>query len=241
MFDYAAVATEYYDPVAHPTCHNFSRLSRRYIAEELTDCTSGARILELGAGDSSAAAALCAQGFRLNRLEITDVSEAMLGHSTRWAALGATLQVADATELPHPSGSFDYVVAGLADPYNVPGLWSSIARVLGRHGRALVTLPSYEWAKRFRGNQKAADFHSAEFTLRDGSVVSVPSFVHPLAHQIRLIEEAGLSLSCFRSLGVDILRDDLLSPKVNVFGESTSSLVWGFTARKISREKAPLA
>jgi SAM-dependent methyltransferase len=235
LSDYTPIATEYYDAEKHRTCHNFMRLSRRYIGEELGKNIGNGRFLELGAGNSAVAAWLHANGYSLKMLEITDASEAMLSHSKRWISLGATLKVVDANALPYGDSSFDCVVASLADPYNLPTMWHAIARVLKPQGRAIVTLPSYEWAVRFRPSPSSAASQSADFLLSDGSAVQVPSYVHPMSYQIDMIEKAGLMLSCFCSFGVEELAGEELSPKIRVFDGPVSSLVWGFTAQKLWR------
>ena len=229
---YSHIAPEYYDPSAHPTCHNFSRLSRRIITEALNQCKRDEKILELGAGSSSAAAALSAYGLDLYNLEITDFSEPMLAHSNRWIPFGASLSVADATDLRHSSESIDWVVAGLADPYNTMKFWESIARVLRSGARAVVTLPSFEWATRFRTESAPEHFQSASFLLRDGSSISVPSYLYSFSDQCRMIEASGLYIKQYYSLGLDDLRSEVVSKKLNVFGKSFSSVVCGFVLIK---------
>lgn len=235
MRDYGAVASEYYDKLAHPTCYNFFRLSRSYIAEHLHSVHPGERVLEVGAGDSAAATILHHSGRSLADLEITDACEAMLAYSKQWAALGASLYVADATALPHQDASIDCVVASLADPYNTPTFWHSMARVLVPYGRAIVTLPSFEWASRFRTCSDPATFNTAEFVLRNGTRVRVPSLICRLADLVRMIERAGFAVVEFRSLGADYLPTDELSPKVRVFDGPFSSLVWGVLAIRGSK------
>jgi SAM-dependent methyltransferase len=231
--DYGAIAHEYYDKSAHPTCHNFLQLSRAYIGEQIAAVAGQGRILEVGAGESAAAALLHARGGDLSRLEITDASAAMLAHSVRYEALGASLLVADATALPYQDAVIDCVIGSLVDPYNTPALWQSLARVLKPYGRAIVTLPSYAWASRFRAGGDRAALSSAEFVLRNGAHVRVRSLIPPLAQQIRMIEQAGFEISEFRSLGANGLSAEDLSPKVRVFDGPFSSLVWGFTAIRL--------
>lgn len=232
--DYSVVAAEYYDAKAHPTCHDFFVLSSIYIRSELERLSANARILEVGAGASIAAQVLHDAGRDLSTLEITDASAAMLNHSTRWSKHGANVRIADAETLPHANGSVDCVVASLADPYDTPSFWNSLKRVLKPYGNAIVTLPSYEWAKRFRNPKDPYSLKTAEFHLRDRSIARLQSFVRPLSHEIRMIEHARFVVTKFRSLGID----DLLgphSPKLDVFDAQFSSIIWGLTATRLNR------
>jgi SAM-dependent methyltransferase len=233
LFTYDAIAAEYYDPTAHPTCNSFSLLSHAFIRDALADVGPGIRIVELGAGGSVVAPILHGRGLSLANLEVTDASAAMLRHSMHWADLGATLKVVDALELPYPSDSIDVVIASMADPYNRPLLWAGIARVLKDTGRAIVTLPSFEWAARFRG-KAALPTRGAEFVLRDGRTIEVPSHLYPLHRQVEIIEDAGLALDTFQSLGSDWLCGLPPAPKLRVFQGAFSSYVWGIVAVKTS-------
>jgi SAM-dependent methyltransferase len=230
---YDAVASEYYDAQAHPTCHSFTVLSRSFMQEALAGVGPGDRVVELGAGASMAAPILHARGLPLGGLELTDASAAMLRHSAHWAGHGATLRVADALALPHAPDSVDVVVASMADPYNRPSLWTGIARVLTDAGRAVVTLPSYDWAARFRG-AAALPTRGAEFMLRDGRTIEVPSHLYPLARQVEILAQAGLTLVTFQALGADRLGGLAPAPKLRVFRGAFTSYVWGLVAVKAS-------
>jgi ubiquinone/menaquinone biosynthesis C-methylase UbiE len=232
MVDYGSIAAEYYDERAHPTCRNFLRLSRTYIADQLATTRGDQRILEVGAGESAVALALSARGCGLSNLEITDLDPTMLERSAHWRTLGASLFTADATALRHRDASVDCIVASLADPYNTPAFWRSLARVLAPGGVAIVTLPSFEWAVRFRDRENPAAFETAEFVLRNGEHVRVPSVIRPLSQEMRMIEDARFAVVDFRSLGAEGLQGEVLSPKVRVFEGLFSSLVWGFRAIK---------
>jgi SAM-dependent methyltransferase len=234
---YDALAREYYDPVAHPTCHNFNRLSRIYLERWVPEPWVDRNVLELGAGDSCAAAILHARGYLLNGLEITDASASMLAHSRRWEACGATLALSDATSLNREAASVALLVASLGDPYNLPEFWREAARVTKPGGVVLFTVPSFQWAARFRTLVSSKSVDEAEFKLRDGRSVSVPSFILPLDEQVRMIENAGLMVVHFESLGADALPPDGHSPKIDIFASDASSLVWGFRA---IRQRQPI-
>jgi SAM-dependent methyltransferase len=228
---YDELAEEYYDPLAHPTCRNLNSLSRRLIEAWLPQRGDDLDILEVGAGSSTVAPVLHARGEPLLRLALHDRSDAMLAHSARWREFGASLVVSDARKLRRDDASVDLLVAGLGDPYNVPAFWNEAARVSRVGAVVLFTMPSFEWAARFRRDRPAHERHAAEFKLRDGRLVEVPSFVPPLHEQVRLIERAGWMLTRLEALGTDALAPgEAVSPKVDVFGASASSLVWGLRA-----------
>lgn len=229
---YELVADEYYDNQKHPTCHCFNRLSRLYLERQIPEPLGDNKILEVGSGDSSVAAILHARGYSLERLIITDASPKMLEYSKKWKHYGAKLRVADAHCLAKSCSNVSLVVASLGDPYNTVDFWREASRVLQPNGKLIFTLPSFEWAARFRSRNEVNSFHSAEFQLKDGSILDVPSFILPLNFQIQMIEEAGYMVSHFEALGLNDLDIEDQSPKLHVFGNDISSLILGFTAHK---------
>lgn len=231
---YDVLAEEYYDSDAHPTCYNLNRLSRTCLERWIPEHFRCLNILEVGAGDSIVAAIFHERGQRLVGLELQDVSERMLAHSRKWQELGAGTVVSDARSISRADATVSLLVSSLGDPYNVPAFWAEAARVVRPCGLVMFTMPSFQWAARFRTTHGAGSMQFAEFTLRDGRVVDVPSFIYPLAEQVRKIEAAGLMLVQFDSMGVDALSgQDHLSPKVDVFGPDASSLIWGFMAVRL--------
>jgi hypothetical protein len=125
----------------------------------------------------------------------------------------------------------DAVVASLADPYNDAAFWCAAFRALRIGGRAICTLPSYEWASSFRARtSSAADI--AEFVTAAGTVHSVPSLVPRLSEQVRMMEDQGFVISRYEGLALDRLpKDAHISPKLAVLDRSP--LVWGFTAVRL--------
>jgi hypothetical protein len=232
---YEHVAREYYDVRAHPTSHNLNRLSRLFIERRFPEPWDGRRTLEVGAGASSVAALLHARGYGLEGLRITDSSPAMLRHSARWRADGATLDVCDASATGAADGAYDILVAGLADPFNTPAFWAEAGRVLAVGGRALFTTPSFEWSTRYR-DAAGDEAQTAEFVLTDGHRIGLPSLVTPFEAQMAMCEAAGFAVVAFESLGAhDLHPAEALSPKVEVFDDGTSSLVWGFALTRRGR------
>lgn len=229
---YEVLAEEYYDSDAHPTCDNLNRLSRTFLNNAVPDSIPCNEILEVGAGDSTVAAILHARGRSLAGLELQDASPRMLEHSRRWGAMGANLVVAEAHRIARPDSSVSLLVSSLGDGYNTRKYWLEAARVVRPGGRAVFTLPSSQWAMRFRNGRRAGDAPQvAEFQLRDGRRICVPSFVFPLAEQVQMIESAAFMLTRLESFGAETL--ERRSWKVDVFGSDPSSLVYGFTAVRL--------
>lgn len=237
---YEMLADEYYDASAHPTCYNFNRLSRAYLERGIPEPWIDRDVLEVGAGNSCAAAILHARGYSLNGLEITDASSRMLAHSEGWRRFGASLTICDARSIKRSDASVGLLIASLADPYNDPAFWAEIQRVVRPGGTVLVTIPSFQWAARFRATHGDVEVISeAEFILRDGRLISVPSFILPLYEQVQVMEDAGLMIVQFESLGANSLPSDSHSAKVDVFASDLSSLVWGFKMVRLQRTLAP--
>jgi len=223
------LAHEYYDAARHPTCANFRHASRIFIREALERVEwPSVSLLELGAGKSVAAElVLDKYRERLGLLSITDASPEMLSYSRPWAGRGARLQIADALALPYRSDTYSLVVASLADPYNEAALWTEATRVLCRGGQFVVTLPAYEWALRFR-NQTGCPADRAEFVLRDGTVLLVPSFVFSKDDIAIRGQHAGLTLQTYRTVYAEELLQDFLSPKLQSAGSARVPVIDGY-------------
>jgi SAM-dependent methyltransferase len=227
---YDVVATEYYDPVRHPTCHNFGELSERFLLRRIEVLASREGwTLEIGAGRSVVAPVLRARGIGLDRLILLDRSRAMLEHSRRWQSLGAKLLVADAAATAISDAVISLVVAGLGDPYNDERLWKEVRRVMVPGGTCLFTAPALEWAGRFRASSGRSE---AEFVLGDGTAIAVPSKVLSVEKQTRLVATAGM-----RVVEVaDYSSAELVGPhskKLDVFdGAMHVPIIRGFAIRK---------
>ncbi|MGC2220925.1 MAG: hypothetical protein WA624_00395 [Methylocella sp.] len=227
---YSAVAEEYYDAQLHPTCSNFNRLSRAFIARHLIKHSAGRRMLEVGGGESTVAPILAATGQPLELLTVSDRSAAMLSHSQRWRSKGVELVVGNAEDLRGWASRAECVVSGLGDPYNTPVFWRQLTAFLPPSGIVIFTLPSFEWAVRFRG-EDLSDICSAEFLTRSGVRLRMPSYIPPLARQVEMMEESGLIVTDFEALGRDQLGADPISPKLDG-AHFEQSLLWGFIALK---------
>ena len=94
--EYEDLASEYYDPLRHPTCANFREASDLLLGGWLREYSAaGAWICEVGAGRSTVAEQLAMRNISLNRLTLADSSAEMLAYSREWAARGALLVLAD--------------------------------------------------------------------------------------------------------------------------------------------------
>jgi SAM-dependent methyltransferase len=229
---YDGVAHEYYEADLHPTCNNFNFLSRIYLQCQLDAIATQESVLETGAGASLLAELLHYRRQSLRGLKITDSSSSMLSYSARWEAEGAELAVLDAEEMELAGQSFDFVVSILGDPYNTLKFWREVGRVLRRNGLVVFTMPSFHWSSRYREAFGAGVLDSADFLLRSGRTICVPSVIPPLQAQIEMMQSAGLQVINFEDLGADRLDGSVMrSSKIEVFGAEPSSLVWGFVAR----------
>lgn len=231
---YELLAREYYDSRLHPTCANLREASKVLIRDWFRKFVDNAPVCEIGAGRSVAAELLLEMQRPLSDLCLTDSVSAMLDYSKKWESAVAKAIVADAADLPYAAGSFDLCVASLGDPYNQPGFWSELARVMSAHAHAIFTTPSYEWASRYRADpsDEASSF-SAEFLLADGSTIHAPSMVFQREEQVRLIEGAGtLEVIDFRQFTFSQLSSDSISPKLLVARDADLPIATGYLIRK---------
>lgn len=189
---YQPVAEEYYNEKWHPTCSNFGELSINFLSDRIKSYIPFVNnALEVGAGRSILAKIFEEQCVPLSRVTILDQSADMLQHSKKWIDAGAIPRVADARRTELPSGAFDLIVSSLGDPYDCPIFWQEARRLISENGIVLFTTPSFEWSSRFRSNSEP---DKAEFVLRDGRSVFVPSFTRPITDQRRLMTGAGFEI-----------------------------------------------
>lgn len=221
---YSDLASEYYDPVRHPTCANFREGSHNLVVSWLRRiATDRDDVLETGAGASLVAEWLEEEKRQIASLVVTDASQEMLRYSKR-PSLCFEMIVCDAQITPLASGSFDVVVASLGDPYNTLRFWKEAARLLRPDGHVLFTSPSFEWATQFRDRSNAA-----EFILSDGRMIAVPSLIVASDDQRRMIEASGLALLDVQAFMDTELRSSPRSPKL-----CPGPIVSGYLAQKRS-------
>jgi SAM-dependent methyltransferase len=226
---YDAVADEYYDRVRHPTCADFRRAGRALLRGLLPSVPAD-ESCEVGAGASLLAELREERGEALAGLLITDQQESMLRYSERWGRRGARLAVASASALPVPDESLRLLVGSLADPYDDARFWREARRVLAPGGSCIVTVPSHVWASAFRAH--GAGGEAAEFELRSGETVRMPSFVRQPSAERRLIEASGMLFDSATAVALGELEPPL-SPKLLGL-EPDDPVVSAYVARRPS-------
>jgi len=188
---YTDLADEYYDEGLHPTCKAFRDAS--YLAlGAWREVVRGSRVCEVGSGRSLLAERF---GSLARSLVLVDSSRKMLDHSRPFWGRSVLPVCAAAERLPVPSECCDGVVSILGDPYNTIEFWREVHRVVIPGGFAIYTTPAYDWARDFRGAAL-----EAEFKLRNGSSLLVPSLVFPANGQRGMIEAMGFEVVAVRSI-----------------------------------------
>lgn len=227
---YDSIACEYYDPRRHPTCQNFGELSERFLRTHVVSHFREDRwSLEIGVGRSLIAPILAEVSAVLDHIILLDNSAAMLAHSAEWTPVGASLLVCDARAVALRDGLAHLVVASLGDPYNYLPFWIEVRRLLAADGTCLFTLPSIEWAERFR-DASAAD--RAEFIVA-GQTVAVPSNIISVEAQVNMIAAAGLRVDEITGYPAAALASDR-SSKLDVLNDAIADVpvVRGFVVRR---------
>lgn len=230
---YEEIASEYYDQARHPTCANFREASARILREWLQKYrVRRDQICEVGAGNSLLAELLVEMGEDIHGLIISDPSPSMLGFSEKWAAWGAILSLSRAETLPVASGSLGLLVSSLGDPYNEPAFWDEAYRVLRPGGVVFFTTPAYDWAESFRLQNGQGEVMSAEFELKDGRRVFVPSWIYPVDQQIKLIMSSGIEVEEVVQVPRSALESERVSPKLLIDHLNDMNVVTGYLCLK---------
>lgn len=225
---YDEIAEEYYDSERHPTSANLRAASCMFLRRHkhvVAHCAG--RVCELGAG-RSVFAADC--GLAIKRPFLIDISIKMLRHSHSIAVADRQLLVGDVLNLPIRDASVACVVSSLGDPYNGPQLWQEVNRVLESSGTVLYTTPAYEWAMAYRALHGDPS-NAAEFDLRDGRAVQVPSTILEPAEQVCMFESVGFEVAEMSHVTLSMLTGESLSPKLKVGGPDLP-IVTGFRIEK---------
>ncbi|WP_411970765.1 methyltransferase domain-containing protein [Mesorhizobium sp. BR-1-1-10] len=220
---YRQVAAEYYDARRHPTCANFRSASLLTLTNYSNLAIDGAVICEVGAGKSLYTECVPDWRRRGQTLILNDSVSEMLLYSQSALEEGAEAIVADAETLALPQKA-DFILCSLGDPYNKPSFWKNCTKILKRGGFLLFTTPSFEWASLFRPPDKVSQTQ-AEFRLCDGRVVVMPSHIVPVATQINLVTNTGLSVQEFGSVRLNELPDVNISSKLS-FGSTLAVVDW---------------
>jgi ubiquinone/menaquinone biosynthesis C-methylase UbiE len=225
---YSAIANEYYDTERHPTCANFDELSRKFLEPRLREPKGDlSTIIEVGAGRS-----IVTQALRKNyvaNIILVDSSLEMLSHSKMLVPERTRFCVADAFSTGLPTGCADLLVASLGDPYNTPEFWREVGRLLKDDGSCLFTTPSAEWAQYFRVGGRR---YEAEFILRDGSRVVVPSFLLFPKEQREMISEANLVVLESEDYFISDLKGKVSPKLASPLGSKVFPVLRGFTIER---------
>ena len=218
---YDELAEEYYDRGRHPTCANFRDACALIYQQWLPQCWPQHRwICETGAGRSLVAEIAVERQLDTGGLILVDSAPHMLAHSVEAIRAGCNAILADALQLPFVDSSISVLIATLGDPYNTPRFWREVVRVLAKNGFVIFTTPSYAWSSTFRRTEKDEQ-DVAEFELRDGRRILVPSLIFPEAEQVALLAAYGLLVRKTIRVTVDQLQAEQMSSKLRcaVHGE----------------------
>jgi hypothetical protein len=115
----------------------------------------------------------------------------------------------------------------LGDPYNSCHLWAEAARVLKPGSSLFFTTPAEEWAHAFRGHSR-----EAEFLLRSGQQVRVPSIILRRDDQLKAIESAGLRVEDVRAINIGDLSPEHRAPKLLIDRGLSAPVVTAYRARR---------
>jgi SAM-dependent methyltransferase len=230
---YEDIASEYYDRIRHPTCANFREASAGILKTWLQKhAVERGQVCEVGAGNSLLAELLVDAGENPHGVIISDPSPSMLAFSNKWINRGAELSLNSAEMIPVASNSLGLVVSSLGDAYNQPTFWEEINRCLRPGGMLFFTTPAYEWAKAFRSKNGEDDMMAAEFQLKDGRRVFVPSWIYPVEKQVELIKNSGLEIWKVVHVPRSTLESEPLSPKLFVGHGDKLHIVTGYLCTK---------
>jgi len=234
---YDDVAAEYYDRTRHPTCANFDELTMQFLYSKIPEYLGyGKKVLEVGAGRSIAAPIMHSHHLPLENLTLLDSSPEMLRYSAQWQSAGARFLIRDARDSGLPAGTIDLLVASLGDPYNDPAFWSEVRHLLDPDGTCLFTIPAPEWAARFR---TSPDTETAEFLLKNGRTICVPSNIPPVRVQAAMIDDAGLIILDSSSLTAEALSLPH-SPKLGIDADTVHEpVVRGYTISRRNTRVGP--
>lgn len=226
---YESLALEYYDEQRHPTCSNFRWASKAFIQDWIEGLDHHLRVLEVGAGKSLLAELLLPAWGGLRHLVALDSSERMLRHSQAFSRWSVRLILGDCCAVPFRDETFDIIAAVLGDAYNGKAFWYEAHRLLRPNGIALFTSPSFEWAAAFRSREL---MYRAEFLLRNGQILPVPSRIYPRDQQIELIESSGLLVKEVTDIPISGLQSQALSPKLLPWRGPQAPVVTGYVTTR---------
>jgi SAM-dependent methyltransferase len=237
LASYEDIASEYYDRIRHPTCANFREASALILRVWLQrHKVERGQVWEVGAGNSLLVELLVELEEEPRMVVISDPSPSMLEFSKKWVNQGALLSLNRAEIIPVTSSSLSLVVSSLGDAYNEPAFWDETNRCLRPGGRLFFTTPAYEWAEAFRSQNGQGEITGAEFELKDGRKVIVPSRICPVEQQIELIKNSGLEILEVTHVPRSALESEHLSPKLFIGHDDNINILTGYLCMKPRNE-----
>ncbi len=228
--EFDPVASEYYDPLLHPTCRNLRDGSLKAVKALISESVKVERYLEIGAGRSVLEDIPPLREI-VEEVVINDESEEMLKYSEALTTEGADLVCGDFRTIEFSHGGFDLVLASLGDAYNDEPSWRRIGELLRAGGICIFTTPSHAWSYPYRTEHQGGRYDVARFTLGSGSIIDLESRILPELDQARLVQSLGLQVR----LTVGVYRSSLLepiSPKLDVQESALIPLVTGYLVTK---------
>lgn len=199
---YDMVASRFHD-VFRVTTRNFHQLSLPLFQKAIDHhCSATTRCLEVGPGNGWLRREVCWPVCDYTSLDI----------SSRMTNVDITTNshtVGSCRALPFQSGSFDLVVASLADPFLYPLAICDMTRVLRRGGKLILSYPNHHWAT---GIRPEGDLHRTRFELEDGSMATVYSFSYEKDVLLGVFGVCGLSLVEYSAVKGCLLSGQAISP-----------------------------
>jgi SAM-dependent methyltransferase len=233
LASYEDIASEYYDRTRHPTCANFREASAIILRVWLQrHSVERGQVWEVGAGNSLLTELLVELEEEPRKVIISDPSPSMLEFSKKWVNQGARLSLNRAEMIPVASSNLSMLVSSLGDAYNEPAFWDEANRSLCPGGLLFFTTPAYEWAEAFRSQNGQGETIGAEFELKDGRKILVPSWIHPVEQQVELIKNSGLEILEVVQVPRSALESEHLSPKLFIGHGDNINILTGYLCVK---------
>lgn len=225
---YEILAKEYYDSIRHPTCANFREASKSLLTKLIVNFKLENKVIcDVGAG-KSVVFELLRHKADLHNLFLLDSSTSMLAYSQQALKYGAHFTIGDASNMPFRSNTLDILISSLGDPYNMPNFWKESNRVLMKNGIMIFTTPAYEWATFFRKSYNSDSINWAEFKLKDGGLILVPSYIYSHNQQLDIFDKNGFIVKQIEHARVSDLKSRKLSPKILINPHQNIEIVTGY-------------
>ena len=222
---YTVVAPEFSDE-RRPTTRAFHQISRDFWESVVNGLPAGARVLELGPGNGWLRQDLSWPAVNYESVELCP------------AMARAKEGTGSARALAVKSGTIDFVVASLADPFLYPVAAVEISRILVPGGRFLGTAPAAEWSDLVRP-QSEANVTSFDLDSR-GDRAEVFSFTYTGEGLRSMLARRGFQTVQVEAITASrLIEGGMALPPLIAAALSRASvparqlpLLWAFDARK---------